>query len=362
MGVVARPPAAGDRSDACRSPRWTPPSLEPRRRAVRDPLPSGGRPWPRSSVVQRRMSSGSWPSSPEVSSVKARWPGSWWTPWRGPPRSTWRRCGEPRCWRATCRRSQGRRWPRAPRVSIGSGWRSAVRFSPCSPRRRRRSRPPWNRSGAPPRSTGSSTASGSRSIEIGDDVTVFTRTLDPITERVPEVVEAALALPVRSIVLDGEAIALRPDGRPRPFQQTASRAARRGDVDALRREVPLTPFFFDVLRVDDAELIDLPAAERHASIDGVVPADLWVPRLVTTDAGEAPGVLRRRRRPRSRRRGGEVAGRAVRGRPSRRRVAQGQARPHAGSGGARRRVGPRPPQGMVVEPPPRRARSGRAAS
>ncbi len=123
------------------------------------------------------------------------------------------------------------------------------------------------------------------------DVAVFTRTLDPITERVPEVVEAVLALPVRSIVLDGEAIALRPDGRPRPFQQTASRAARRGDVGALRREVPLTPFFFDVLRVDDAELIDLPAVERHASIDGVVPADLWVPRMVTTDAGEARAFL-----------------------------------------------------------------------
>ena len=120
-----------------------------------------------------------------------------------------------------------------------------------------------------------------------DDVAVFTRTLDPITERVPEVVEAALALPVRSIVLDGEAIALRPDGRPRPFQQTASRAASRGDVDALRREVPLTPFFFDVLRMDDAELIDLPAVERQASVEGVVPADLWVPRLVTTVVDEA---------------------------------------------------------------------------
>ena len=121
----------------------------------------------------------------------------------------------------------------------------------------------------------------------GDDVAVFTRTLDPITERVPEVVEAVLALPVRSIVLDGEAIALRPDGRPRPFQQTASRAASRGDVDALRREVPLTPFFFDVLRVNDTELIDVPATGRHASVDGVVPADLWVPRLVTTDVDEA---------------------------------------------------------------------------
>ena len=115
----------------------------------------------------------------------------------------------------------------------------------------------------------------------GDDVAVFTRTLDPITERVPEIVEAVLALPVRSIVLDGEAIALRPDGRPRPFQETASRAASRGDVDALRREVPLTPFFFDVLHVDDDDL-DRPPGGRAAGVArAVVPADLRVPRLVT---------------------------------------------------------------------------------
>ena len=121
----------------------------------------------------------------------------------------------------------------------------------------------------------------------GDEVAVFTRSLDPITDRVPEVVEAVIGLPVRSIVLDGEAIALRPGGRPRPFQETASRAASRGDVDALRREVPLTPFFFDVLRVDRADLIDRSAAERRAAAERVVPADLWVPRLVTRDVGEA---------------------------------------------------------------------------
>jgi DNA ligase-1 len=121
----------------------------------------------------------------------------------------------------------------------------------------------------------------------GREVAVFTRTLDPITDRMPEVVEAALALPVRSIVLDGEAIALRSDGRPRPFQETASRAASRGDVDSLRRSVPLTPFFFDVLSLEGAGLIDLSAAERQVSVEGVVPADLWVPRLVTDDVGQA---------------------------------------------------------------------------
>lgn len=121
----------------------------------------------------------------------------------------------------------------------------------------------------------------------GDEVAVFTRTLDPITERVPEVVEAVLALPVRTVVLDGEAIALRADGRPRPFQETASRVAGRADVDRLRRDLPLTPFFFDVLHLDGADLLDRPGAERYAAIESIVPADLWVPRRRTEDPAEA---------------------------------------------------------------------------
>ena len=125
----------------------------------------------------------------------------------------------------------------------------------------------------------------------GEAVSVFTRTLDPITDRVPEVVESVLMLPVRSIVLDGEAIALRTDGRPRPFQETASRAARRGNVEQLRREVPLTPFFFDALHLDGADLIDLPSSERYAAIESIVPPALWVPRLVTDDVAQATATF-----------------------------------------------------------------------
>ena len=117
----------------------------------------------------------------------------------------------------------------------------------------------------------------------GADVAVFTRTLDPITERVPEVVEAVMALPVRSAVLDGEAIALRPDGRPRPFQETASRAASRGEVARLRRDVPLTAFFFDVLHLDGTDLLDAPGSARYAAIEPILPPNLWVPRRVTGD-------------------------------------------------------------------------------
>ena len=121
----------------------------------------------------------------------------------------------------------------------------------------------------------------------GDDVAVFTRTLDPITERVPEIVEAALSLPLRSVVLDGEAIVLRADGRPRPFQQTASRAASRGDVEVLRHEMPLTPYFFDILHLDGDDLLDLPGSERYAAARRVLGADVSVPRVLAGSSAEA---------------------------------------------------------------------------
>ena len=125
----------------------------------------------------------------------------------------------------------------------------------------------------------------------GDDVAIFTRTLDPVGERMPEIAEAVRALPLRAVILDGEAIALRPDGRPRPFQETASRAASRGDVASLREAVPLTAFFFDALHLDGRDLLDLPAHERLAAIDPVLPAGAWVPRLVTGDLAEAGSFL-----------------------------------------------------------------------
>jgi DNA ligase-1 len=120
----------------------------------------------------------------------------------------------------------------------------------------------------------------------GDDVAIFTRTLDPVGERMPEIAEAVRALPLHSVILDGEAIALRPDGRPRPFQETASRAASRGGAAALREAVPLTPFFFDILQLDGRDLLDLPAHERMAAIEHLH-GGAWVPRIVTDSAEEA---------------------------------------------------------------------------
>ncbi|AUY53360.1 ATP-dependent DNA ligase [Streptomyces sp. CB01881] len=126
----------------------------------------------------------------------------------------------------------------------------------------------------------------------GQDVAVFTRSLDDITARVPEVTEAALALPVRSAVLDGEAIALGPDGRPRPFQETAARTATRRDPERLRAEVPLSAYFFDLLHRDGEDLVDRPGRERWAALAGSAPAGLRVAHTETGDRDQALAFFR----------------------------------------------------------------------
>jgi DNA ligase-1 len=121
----------------------------------------------------------------------------------------------------------------------------------------------------------------------GSTVSVFTRTLDDVTERVPELVEIAKALPVRAVVLDGEAIALHDDGRPVPFQQTASRIGRRLDIGGARESVPLTAYLFDCLHLDGEDLLGLAGERRWDALAAIVPAEQRVPRLVTDDIDAA---------------------------------------------------------------------------
>jgi DNA ligase-1 len=121
----------------------------------------------------------------------------------------------------------------------------------------------------------------------GGEVRIFTRNLADISGRVPEIVSAIRALDVSAVVLDGEAIALRDDGLPEPFQVTMSRFGTK----TADHGTPLATFFFDCLHLDGEDLIDAPARERLAFLDARVQAESIVPRLETSDAGAAQAFL-----------------------------------------------------------------------
>jgi DNA ligase-1 len=125
--------------------------------------------------------------------------------------------------------------------------------------------------------------------KAGSEVRVFTRSLNDVTGAVPEVVSAARAARAESLVLDGEAIALRADGRPQPFQVTMRRFGRKLDREPLRRELPLSVFFFDCLLRDGQALVQKGTAERRKALEEVLAAPAVTPSLLTADPGEAQG-------------------------------------------------------------------------
>ncbi|MFF4837564.1 ATP-dependent DNA ligase [Streptomyces sp. NPDC001315] len=128
----------------------------------------------------------------------------------------------------------------------------------------------------------------------GDTVRVHTRTLDDITDRLPEVTAAALGLVGERFILDGEVIAFDEAGRPRSFQETAGRVGSRVDVVTAAEAVPVSPVFFDALSVDGRDLLDLPFAERHAELARLVPEPMRVRRTLVSgpqDVQEAADFL-----------------------------------------------------------------------
>ena len=136
--------------------------------------------------------------------------------------------------------------------------RSAARSGRCSPRQRRRWPRHWTGS-RQPRWSGRSTASGCRCTAppraSGSSPGRWTTS----PTGYPRSRRAAMSLAVSDAVLDGEAVALRPDGRPHPFQVTSARAASQAGPGGEAGQVPLSLFLFDALHLDGTDLIDAPA-------------------------------------------------------------------------------------------------------
>jgi DNA ligase 1 len=124
----------------------------------------------------------------------------------------------------------------------------------------------------------------------GGEVMVFSRALNQVTDAVPEIVEAARALPASNFILDGEVLSLKPDGRPQPFQITMRRFGRKLDVERMRTELPMTPFWFDALYLDGGSLLHEPQSRRFDVLKRLAPQSV-IPSLATGDASEGHRFL-----------------------------------------------------------------------
>lgn len=127
--------------------------------------------------------------------------------------------------------------------------------------------------------------------KLGDDVRIFSRGSNDVSAAVPEVVQAVRALPAKNLILDGEVLSLDAQGRPQPFQVSMRRFGRKIDVDRLLTELPMTPFWFDVLYLNGNSVLDAPQAERFAALNGIIPAENVVPHLTTASHDAAASFL-----------------------------------------------------------------------
>ena len=127
--------------------------------------------------------------------------------------------------------------------------------------------------------------------KVEDQVRIYTRSLHEVSARVPEIVRAVQALPAKSLILDGEALGLRPDGRPQPFQISMRRFGAKQLTPELERELPLDAFFFDVLHADGRDFIDAKAIDRNQALASIVPEKQRVKSLITASRAEASAFL-----------------------------------------------------------------------
>jgi DNA ligase 1 len=123
--------------------------------------------------------------------------------------------------------------------------------------------------------------------KAGDDVRIYTRSLNEITGAVPEIVESVRSFAEATLVLDGEAITFDTSGRPHPFQITMRRFGRKLNVESMRAELPIQAYFFDCLRFGEHAIADRPARERIQALERIVPSSMRIPRLVTSSESEA---------------------------------------------------------------------------
>src|SRR6202140_4714709 len=120
------------------------------------------------------------------------------------------------------------------------------------------------------------------------DVSIFSRNLESMTEMFPELVAAAAGLNVKTVILDGEAIAYNPESEEYvPFQETTARRRKEG-IEEMAASVPMRAFIFDVMFRDGTDLTPLPYEKRFEIVEELIRGSdtLQTAPLMKTDSAE----------------------------------------------------------------------------
>lgn len=128
----------------------------------------------------------------------------------------------------------------------------------------------------------------------GGKVRIYSRRLENVTASLPEISKAAVKqIRAESAILDGEAVALSPDGRPRAFQEILKRFRRKYNVEKLASEIPLSLFLFDLIYLDGQSVIDLPLMERRKLLAGITDPSLLAPQVLSDKTEVAEEIYKK---------------------------------------------------------------------
>jgi DNA ligase-1 len=124
----------------------------------------------------------------------------------------------------------------------------------------------------------------------GDRIKIFSRRLGDVTESIPDVVSSIRSIDANELLVEGEAVAIGPNGKPLPFQDLMRRFVRVKNIGEVSRQVPLRLFLFDILYLNGEMLIDEPYERRWDLLSKTAP-DFLAPRIITEKVEEAETFL-----------------------------------------------------------------------
>lgn len=128
----------------------------------------------------------------------------------------------------------------------------------------------------------------------GDEVSIFSRRLSDVTNSLPDIVQVVREkIKSLKVIIDGEVLAVDDAGRPFPFQVVMKRFGRTRDIEEAFKDTRLVLVLFDVILIDDIQLVDEPYSERRRRLEEIVPSNLLVERLVTESIDSAQAFFQR---------------------------------------------------------------------